>query len=373
MIITRDIQQLVHKIESETQIKPFLKLLFQQLQINCQEHALHERQYYKNLPVLETPYPIVDGYAVSFDPLTQEKQILEHWYQYGFVVGKNVATANQCDDVVKTMQNIMNQVGMGLEDESTWKKDDNGTALLSRGFFELYHDDVLAQIRQNIRLYLYHVILWENPFLWTSFDRLGLKLPEGQESKGLPLHVDQNPTVHADFTTVQGVLALVDCPQERGTFVGVPGSKKYFSKYASYIKEGYKGEYIPLPEESGIYQELSQRQQCIPLKKGNIVSWDSRTTHANSDNLSSLNRYVMYVATGVAKEYDEQLVEKRKLNFRSGLGENVRDAYLHASKKPRFTNADLMSQLRKTEQLNELGLCLYGLKKYEDVMQEGEQ
>lgn len=368
MIINKEIQLLVHLIESENNIKPYLKLLLEELQANCKHHAVNERPQYQELPVLETPYPIINGYALAFDPLKDEKQILEHFHQYGFVVAKNIATRQECTNVIKTMHKIMDAVGMDLYAPSTWKKDTNGTELLSRGFFELYHDDALAQIRQNIRLYIYHAILWGSPFLWTSFDRLGLKLPQGQESKGLPLHVDQNPSVHADFRTIQGVLALVDCPVERGTFVGIPGSKKYFNQYQEFIQENYKGEYIQLPENSDLHSQLSLGQQSIPLQKGSIVSWDSRTTHANSSNVSRLNRYVMYVSTGLAREDDENLVNKRISIFESGLGENVRDAYLHASKKPRFTDANLMNQLRNPEKLNDLGLCLYGLNKYEGAM-----
>lgn len=368
MIINKEIQLLVYQIESEKKITPYLKLLLNKLQENCKKHHLLERKKYIKLPILESPYPIKNGYAVAFDPLIDEEQILNYWYQYGFVVGKNVVSEKSCDDTVKTINNIMNVVGMSLNNEATWKKDSNGIPLLSRGFFELYHDDTLAQIRQNIRLYLYHVILWGNPFLWTSFDRLGLKLPAGEESKGLPLHVDQNPTIHADFTTIQGVLALVDCPEERGTFVAVPGSKKYFSQYQQFIKDGYKGEYILLPENSQLYEEISKRKQFIPLKKGHFVSWDSRTTHANSDNYSLSNRYVMYTAMGLSREHDAKLVKIRTETFKNGLGENFRDAYLHASKKPRFTNPELISSLRKKEQLTELGQCLYGLEKYENIL-----
>ena len=160
-----------------------------------------------------------------------------------------------------------------IKNESSYIKDNNGTPIISRGFFEIYHDDCLAQIRQNIRLYLYHCLLWNTPYLWTSFDRLGLKTPSGENSIGLNLHVDQNPTVHPDFTTIQGVLALDDCPIERGTFVVVPGSVSQFHNYSQFVKPGYKGEFVPL-EDSYLLEELKIYQQLIPLKRNNIVSWE---------------------------------------------------------------------------------------------------
>lgn len=367
MIINDEIRLLVNQIETQDEIAPYLKILIQKLQINCKYHIENDRQQYLNLPILEKKYPTENGYAIAFDPLTQENKLLQYWFQYGFVVGKNVVNDEECSNIIKTINNILSICHMEFNNQETWKKDTNGTDILSRGFFEIYHDDTLAQIRQNIRLYLYHVILWGSPFLWTSFDRLGVKLPKGEESKGLSLHVDQNPMVHPNFRTIQGVLALVDCPEERGTFVVVPGSKKYFDYYKNFVKENYKGEYVPLDESSTFYAKLLKNQQCIPLKKGNIVSWDSRTTHANSSNFSTLNRYVMYVAAGLAKEDNEEIINIRKKLFESGLGDNVRDAYAHASKKPRFTDSEFINKIRKEENLTELGQCLYGLKKYQDI------
>lgn len=102
---------------------------------------------------------------------------------------------------------------------------------------------------------------------------MGLKTPYGENSIGLNLHVDQNPTVHPDFTTIQGVLALDDCPIERGTFVVVPGSVSEFKNYSQFVKNGYKGEFVPL-EDSYLLEELKIYQQLIPLKRNNIVSWE---------------------------------------------------------------------------------------------------
>ena len=98
-----------------------------------------------------------------------------------------------------------------------------------------------------------------------------------------------------------------------------------------------------------------------------MFSWDSRTTHANSSNISDINRYVCYVSTGIAKNERDDLIQIRKNAFNSGLGENTRDAYLHASKKPRFTNQEFIAHNRTKEILTPLGECLYGFKKYEDL------
>lgn len=312
---------------------------------------------------LGNAYPVKDQYAVSFDPLTQSLELLETWHRYGMVVGSNVVNDANLLAALGKMQYILSS--FNLRDSSMYPIDSNGTPFISRGFFELYHDNTLAQVRQSIRLYLYHALLWRSSKLWTSYDRLGLKPPFGESSLGLGLHVDQNPTVHPGFTTIQGVLALADNSVENGTFVAVPGSIPDFDKYAQFIKPGYRGEFISL-DEGVLYERLHKHKQNIPLKMGSIVSWDSRTTHANSSNLSDRNRYVFYVSTGLAKN-DPQLIKTRNLAFETGLGENSREAYLHASKKPRFTDSNYLTHVRDSEELTLLGECLYSVRSYEDL------
>jgi hypothetical protein len=256
-----------------------------------------------------------------------------------------------------------------LDDPSTWDaipRDENGTPFISRGFFELYHDAVLADIRQSIRLYIHHVMIWGRVDLWTSFDRLGIKLPHHEESQALPLHVDQNPRIHPHFKTLQGVLALVDCPTPRGTFVGVPGSKGVFAHYAEFAPE--RGEFVELDTHNAIAEQLTNHAQPFPLRVSDIVSWDSRTTHANSENISDETRYVAYIAAGPARADDSELVNVRVEAFKSGEGSNVREALLHASKKPRYTNLDVLQQLRTPETLQPLGTLLYGQTSYAEII-----
>lgn len=365
MIFNSDVIKIVLKIEQgETTSYNFYQLT-QAIKESFKDFQ-PQRNFLQNQPKKLDFYPIENGYALSFDPLTQSQELVEHWYRYGFVVGKDVVCTNVSFNAVEKIIDIVQH--FNVNDETTYLKDAKGTPILSRGFFELYHDNCLAQIRQSLRLYLHHCLIWNSPYLWTSFDRLGVKTPQGENAVGLHLHVDQNPLVHSDFTTVQGVLALQDCPIERGTFVVVPGSAERFNEYAQFIKPSYKGEFISL-EKSDLLAEFENFKQLIPLKKNNIVSWDSRTTHANSSNISHINRYVCYVSTGLAKEHRLDLIAQRRQAFHSGLGENAREAYLHASKKPRFTDQDYIHSIRQKENLSALGKCLYGFMNYEQLNQ----
>lgn len=362
MIIDSNVLKLVSHIEQQKEPTPYLIELIQHLSQTCSYKPLQ----FQNSSTQFKLYPVRDNYAEAINLLKEEQKFIDYWCEYGFVVGEHIVDSYSCQQVIQSIKGCMHYFNMSLDNKDSWLLDEQGTPILSRGFFEIYHNYAIAQLRQSIRYYLHYVALWQTPFLWTTFDRLGLKTPEGENAQGLPLHVDQNPCVHPEFTTIQGVLALEDCPVERGTFVAVPQSIHYFNHYQGFISQEYKGEYIALKENTDLFSLFESHKQYIPIKQGQLISWDSRLTHANSPNISQDNRYVAYLSTGIVKD-DESIKKIRRDYFMSGLGINVREAYLHASKKPRFTSLKL-NQIRKKEELNLLGQLLYGFIDYKDIL-----
>ncbi len=375
MVIDEHIRNLVADIEL-TGIQDLdiltskIKELILSLKKNLQDPAVVAKyEQYKKTSGQIGHYPIdTDGFAVAFDPLEDEEGFWNTWMIYGMVVGKKVVSQDVCRHAIARMSQITKDISDGkceLDKPHTWKDtpvDTNGVSFISRGFFEVYHDKALSDIRQSIRLYIHHVLIWGRVDLWTSFDRLGVKLPGHEESYALPLHVDQNPLIHPDFKTVQGVLALDDCPVERGTFVGVPGSRSVFDEYKHFAPE--RGEFVELNYSDHVADILQKNMQPIPLRAGDIVSWDSRTTHANSENKSNDIRYVAYVAAGPAREDTPEYIQVREEAFRSGIGTNVREALMHASKKSRYSNYEKLEKVREPEQLTLLGKLLYAQETY---------
>lgn len=373
-IITEEVRGLVAQIEKSSGGKVLDDLLLRLVRLLQARCALPEivARYasYAEAPAQMTRMRRdAEGYIVGYDPLTQEEEFVACWQKFGIVVGTNVVSAELCAQTIARMGELMLGASDGqcdLDKPETWDNmpcDEAGVPIASRGFFEIYHDDALAQLRQSVRVYLHYVLIWGRANLWTTFDRLGIKLPGHAESKALPLHVDQNPTVHPDFRTVQGVLALADCPKERGTFVGVPGSKMIFWQYKP--KADYVGEYVELDQSQQWTEPLMDRVQHFPLRAGSLVSWDSRTTHANSANVSDKTRFVAYIAYGISRQDDPSALGWRVDGFMSGQGLNQRDAYMHASKKPRYTNLPKLAGLRRREQLTLLGRLIYGQQRYE--------
>lgn len=346
---------LIQSLQSHSPHSPHADHTYRQLVVQLQQ-----RLPFYPPPSHETaasPYPVDgEGYAHSFCPLTQPEEFMAAWQTYGFVVGKQILSASDCQDTLARLDELLAQMEQGK------RCDAHGVPALSRGFFEIYHDAVLANIRQSLKFYLHHVLIWQRADLWCSFDRFGIKPPEGESAQGLPLHVDQNPLVHPAFRTTQGVLALVDCPLERGTFMAVPGSRAQFGAYAEMAKN--RGEYVELDLSHPAATDLLKRKQPLALRAGDLVTWDSRTTHGNTPNISHQTRYVAYVSAGPARMDDIDAVKARQEAYQSGLGSNVRDALMHASKKPRFTDQNFIAGLRKREQLNQLGRYMYGQEPY---------
>lgn len=333
------------------------------------------RQRYDEYTTYEAsiaPYPVDEaGYAVSFDPLENEVDLFDAWKKHGVVVAKQVVPAKLCAAAIGKVHATLNQLSSGKfaidnpESYDAMPTDASGTPILTRGFFEVYHDDSLAQLRQSLRMYLHHVIVWGRADLWTTFDRFGVKLPGHGESKALPLHVDQNPNVHPDFRTTQGVLALQDCPTERGTLVTVPGSKGLFPVYAEMALN--KGEYVELNTQDTAADILVANARPMPLRQGDLVTWDSRTTHANTANVSGQTRYIALVSAGPARPENDDAALAREQAYLTGEGSNVRDALMHASRRPRYSDHAALQSIRKPEQLSLLGRLLYGQLGYDQV------
>ncbi len=365
----------IQETKCSKEVDSLLKTLVARLQQRCQLPEIRERYRKLEQPAIYNgKYPIdSEGFAVAYDPVEQEEQFWNAWLTYGYVVGKQVISKKQCADTVSRIKSILQTISenaFNLELPETYKNvpaDEKGIPAISRGFFEVYHDDSLAQIRQAVKVYIHHVMLWGRADLWTTFDRFGVKMADEQEAKGLPLHVDQNPLVHPGFKTTQGVLALIDCPVKQGTFVAVPGSRGSFADYIQAIEQhdpNYRGEYVEAAWDPELDSRLNKNAQPIPIRAGDLVSWDSRTTHANSTNLLMTPRLVVYISAGPVPEDSLKLKEERMAVFTTGEGKNVREAMIHASKPPRSALHHKMAELRHAEQLTHLGRLLYGQEDY---------
>lgn len=274
------------------------------------------------------------------DPVVHQEDDLQgignFFKENGYVVVKNISDVKNRTSLVQLIDEIM----------------ESKIAETRRlGFMDLYHDDILAQLRQDPRIYTVFSEILGTKKLWVVFDRvIHQKIDEDEDA--LPPHVDQNPIKNPEFFNVQAMIALSDMDESTGTLAVIPKSHLFFPRYTAWaaLKDGY----------------VEYRDDDLPLfvglrlKSGELVIWDSRTTHSRYRGIPKADRYAALITFTKAVD-DQKLLEMRLKYFEEGIGFNHHEAGLRATARPRFDKT-----LRKTpENLTELGLKLYGLQKWE--------
>jgi ectoine hydroxylase-related dioxygenase (phytanoyl-CoA dioxygenase family) len=292
----------------------------------------------------------IEGYEIGFDPFLENKQLLEHFINYGYVVVSRVIEFEQVNLIKKRLNYLIQNYGDSL--------DSNGVSIISRGFMEVYHDSSLALIRESPRFYEAHRIIWNNPQLWVTFDRFVVKQPN---SMGLPLHLDQNPYLQPSFECTQGLVAIENNNPECGSTVLVPSSHIDFDSVKTLFNKTEN--YNPIPTDSNYYHSIINCRYNIKLRDGDGLIWDSRLIHGNSDNCSNLTRLAALVSYQPATDNQSRL--KRVDAMLNCEAANDRNARMHASIRPRFTDAAFMKQLQEDYTLSELGQLVYGIKEYQ--------
>lgn len=280
-------------------------------------------------------------HSVHDGELADPKDIKKVFVEQGYIVVGNVSTATDRDRAVSLLQRQVRH---------------HPEASIN-GFFELYHDDALAQLRQNPTMVKLFETLWDNKKLWVVFDRCIYMRP-GTDQKGtLPLHVDQNPHAQPGFSSVQGLLALRDCDKTTGMLGIIPGSHHDFGQYKAWSndKQGwieYQGEDV---------QTRWQALRAVHLKEGEMVVWDSRLTHSrfNADPACTddWNERMLAMISFLPASANETLREKRVHAFKSGTGQ-----YDHEAGLRKTAGSHIPSLRVQPESLTQTGELIYGVK-----------
>ncbi|NGX58143.1 MAG: hypothetical protein K940chlam3_01048 [Chlamydiae bacterium] len=273
------------------------------------------------------------------DPVVHDSsdhvEIRNFFQRNGYVVVDNVSEKKDRDGLVAFIDKIMNR---------------KSSSTRRLGFLDLYHDDQLAQLRQNPKLYGVFTSIFGTEKLWVVFDRVIHQLVDEYESPLNP-HVDQNPVVHPHFFNVQAMLALRDMNEGTGTLALVPRSHQFFHEYKEWSDS-----------HVGFVEHCGKRKLSfigVRLKEGQLVIWDSRTTHCRFRGSPLSNRYAALL-TFTKAENNQELIDLRLKAFKEGVGVNHHQAGLRATAKPR-----LEISLRETqEDLTPLGRKLYGLENW---------
>lgn len=234
----------------------------------------------------------------------------------GYLVIEKLIPEELCNEIVKEgFSFIKEYYDIDQDNDKNWEK-----LRQNRGFIDMWHSDAYYKIRQLPQLYSIFAQLLREPKLIVSIDRANFKPPFDSESTNteLTIHTDLNPW-YLFPTKYQCGIALSDSDERSGGFCCIPGYHK-LDKIKEYRKNYENGKYhqgvnqVPPPKNETFlfYMDLEATKKAIqvPMKKGDIVVWNSRLPHGNGKNFSDKWRiqcYVRFVQYDLYKDYTKEV------------------------------------------------------------------
>lgn len=320
----------------------------------------HTPEHYKLKKSLKPPYRTPEEWAKIFEPYpkmpdgymeayqhTEVAQFKAALEKYGFVVIK-LLDNEQCDKTVPEFFWDINRRATNqkepLHPDKPWTWETCNWPAERRTKFLVTAPALTQHAFENRTspiLYEIYTHLLGTTELWCNIDNWGcfrgtknLKwiTKDGQETVrdrddwryNLLLHWDYNPWVlqkwmdAGEAEPFQGLVALADCPEEVGGFMAVPGSHTFMSQW---IKERpcprmSRASMRPPPDDP-----MQSYMQKVPLRKGEMVIWYSRTAHCNFPNNSHKMRIHQYVrclpATKKSQDKDRYAPRRIKHQYRN--------------------------------------------------------
>eukprot|EP00039_Didymoeca_costata_P008747 m.115730 g.115730 ORF g.115730 m.115730 type:complete len:373 (+) comp14214_c0_seq8:67-1185(+) len=308
------------------------RLCVEYLRGKCKEKCVHGKEHREpDWKELIPPVPRDEEdprYARSYDPNNTE-QWLPFLEAYGYVVLRGVAGEDECDLVSSEYQNRVNalrhekqarggklsgpDIDFRVPSLEAWATDNWPV----KSKF-LMKEPALGRQAFATRTSPRMHDVWSHVFgsrrLWSSVDAFGTmratkQIPSLNTSTvedrpdwevALKPHWDCNPWRYqrevdkGRSRMYQGLVALVDSTEEVGGFCVVPGTSKHLPIWLARMPE---------PNGSGRLKSFHptdscfrERMQRVPVRKGDLVIWDTGSVHGNYRNTSSTTmRLCLYV------------------------------------------------------------------------------
>jgi len=239
--------------------------------------------------------------------------------KHGFCVIK-VLEDKQCEETIDELFMEMNKYAtrqqrqLSRNDPSTWEQcnwPSPGKFLTNLPAF----GQKAFENRTNENIYKVFCEIFKEKRLWCSIDKWGIfrgtKDLSFKDENGntvimdrpdwrhqLRPHWDVNPWKHCiemaegQWPMYQGLVALDDCPEEVGGFLSVPGSSQYLPTWCKEHKApSMKAHSTPIP----LSDPMVKYFQRVPLRRGEIVIWNSAQAHCNFANQSSHMRLYQFI------------------------------------------------------------------------------
>lgn len=351
-----------------------------------------------NIPKVEIPMDAEDSrYCLSFDT-SNKKAAIDFFEEYGFVVFRNIFSADQCESSREAMWNIIETSYPGLirNDPKSWihLKTAGKYGLSSRG---PCFDHMLVQNRQNPILAEILASIIDIPVhdLMISHDRFtiyratdlneyqidGKKFLTGRQN----IHLDLNPwwwlesspdIIHGKETLeykntqdfirennlvvqsmgrhVQCVLNFADNQAQDGGTVVVPGFHRHLAAWTQsnlHLRKSLPWLHFADNKDGSISEEeqlLLERCSRVPMREGSVLIWDQTVAHGSQPNDSTNNRMAQFMKA-FSRSKSFAAIDSKSPASSSRLGR--RAAALRLA----------LPESGSLEHVSELGTTLFGL------------
>ncbi len=232
-----------------------------------------------------------------------EEELL-FWEQNGYIILHDAAPEPELDAVIRAIWEFEEK---DPEDPSTWYRRParaNGLPELNgAGMVEMYHHPAMWAIRQRPRIHGAFADLWGTERLWVTIDRCNLNPPNrpGFEFQGF-IHWDIDSTLDPPPYDFQGVLALTDSPPGQGGFQCVPRMPRKLREWAKTQPPDRNPSRPDLDSLAAVGLEVVN----VPMRKGDLVIWNSLLAHGTSPNTGEQPRLAQYLSMSPAQVSNEK-------------------------------------------------------------------
>jgi hypothetical protein len=222
------------------------------------------------------------------------QQLFDEGYQ---VIEEPVLTADECKQLVSEWWDWAESLNSGIDrnDPTAGKWPANIHGIIQ--YPSAAHIIPVWRARTHPKVVAKFAELWgvKPEDLLVSFDRMNVQRPSSRNKpqKGW-LHIDQGARI-ANSRCYQGLIPLIDMPQEAGTLVVMPGShklhKELFQRFPDEVKKS-KDNWLRFNEDELKWLEEEHKLKTVrtSAKAGQLVLWDSRTAHQGSYALPGVQR-----------------------------------------------------------------------------------
>ncbi len=250
------------------------------------------------------------------DPLqVLSEEQWSHWTTYGYVIVPDAVPESHIDKMASFIWEFEEK---DASDSETWyidkktKRDIRMTELKGTGMVEAYNNQAQWDNRMYPKVHKAFSDIWGREDLWVTIDRANLNLPIGPNQRYEAfIHWDIDTSLDPTPVNVQGVLALNDQTNlDMGGFQCIPSLYQNFDQW---VETQPKDRNPFKPDTSGL--DIVK----VPMKKGDLLIWDSMLAHGIRVNKSDQARLAQYISMTPAQPDNESLKQWRISSWRDRI------------------------------------------------------